>query len=75
MRAHDALHRMATAFVSIDETSIRTLRAARDPTASRLTDSRDGGDNLAELELVEDGGLTGGIETDHKNTWVLVRML
>lgn len=35
----------------------------------RLTDGGDGGDNLAELELVEDGGLTGGVETDHKDAW------
>ena len=28
------------------------------------TDGRDGGDDLAKLELVEDGGLTGGIETN-----------
>jgi hypothetical protein len=29
-----------------------------------LTDRRNGGDDLAELQLVQDGGLTGGIETD-----------
>lgn len=33
-----------------------------------LTDGGDSGDNLAELELVEDGGLTSGVESDHKNT-------
>jgi len=31
-------------------------------------DGGDGGDDLAELELVEDGGLTGGIEADHEDT-------
>lgn len=35
---------------------------------SRLTDSGNGGNNLAELELVKNGGLSGGIESDHKNT-------
>ena len=29
-----------------------------------LTDGRNGGNDLAELELVEDGGLTGGVETN-----------
>lgn len=30
----------------------------------QLTDCWDGGNDLTELELVEDGGLTCGIETD-----------
>ena len=30
----------------------------------QLTDGGDGGNDLTELELVEDGGLTSGIETD-----------
>ena len=29
-----------------------------------LTNSRDSGNNLAQLELVQDGGLTSGIKTD-----------
>ena len=32
----------------------------------------DGGDNLAELELVEDGGLTGGVEADHQDAHILL---
>lgn len=32
---------------------------------------RDCGDILAELELVENRGFTGGIETEHKNTHLL----
>ena len=32
-----------------------------------LTDGGDGGDDLAELELVEDGGFTGGGEADHED--------
>jgi hypothetical protein len=35
---------------------------------SGLTDRGDGRDNLAQLELVKDGGFTGGIETDHEDT-------
>lgn len=31
------------------------------------TDGRDGGDDLTKLELVEDGGLAGGIETNHED--------
>lgn len=37
-----------------------------------LTDSRDSGDDLAELELVEDGRLSGGIESDHEDTHLLL---
>lgn len=33
---------------------------------------RDSGDNLAKLELVENGGFTGGIETDHENSHLLL---
>lgn len=33
-----------------------------------LTNGRDGGDDFSELELVQDGGLTGGIETHHQNS-------
>ena len=36
------------------------------------TDGRDGGDNLAQLELVQDGGLTGGIQSDHQDTHLLL---
>jgi hypothetical protein len=38
----------------------------------RLTNGGDGGDDLAELELIEDGGLTGGIEPDHENPHLLL---
>jgi len=30
----------------------------------QLTDGWDGGDDLTKLELVEDGGLTSGVQTD-----------
>ena len=33
-----------------------------------LTDGGDCGNDFTELELVEDGGLTGGVETDHEDT-------
>jgi len=33
-----------------------------------LTNGGDGGHDLSELELVENGGLTGGIESDHENS-------
>lgn len=35
-----------------------------------LTDGRDGGDDLSELQLVQDGGLTSGIKTNHQNTYM-----
>ena len=37
-----------------------------------LTDSRNGGDDLAELELVQDGGLTSGIETDLRHVQLIL---
>jgi len=37
-----------------------------------LTDGGDGGDNLAKLELVENGGFTGSIQTDHKDAHLLL---
>lgn len=36
------------------------------------TDGGNGGDNLTKLQLVEDGGFTGGIETDHENSHLLL---
>ncbi len=38
----------------------------------KRTDSRDSCDDLAELELVENGGLTGCIETNHQNAHLLL---
>ena len=35
---------------------------------NKRTDSRDGGDDFSKLELVEDGGLTGGVKSDHENS-------
>ena len=34
-------------------------------------DCGDGGDILAELELIEDGGLSGGVESEHEETHLL----
>lgn len=34
----------------------------------KVTNGGNGGDNLAELELVENGGLTSRIETHHEYT-------
>lgn len=36
------------------------------------TDGRDGRDDLTELELVENGGLSGSVETDHENSHLLL---
>lgn len=36
------------------------------------TDGGDGGDDLTKLELVKNGGLAGGIETDHENSHFLL---
>lgn len=36
------------------------------------TDGRDGGDDFTELELVEDGGFTGGVESDHQDSHLLL---
>mmetsp|Transcript_29082 Transcript_29082/g.62554 ORF Transcript_29082/g.62554 Transcript_29082/m.62554 type:complete len:221 (-) Transcript_29082:25-687(-) len=36
------------------------------------TDGGDGGDDLTQLQLVEDGGLSGGIQTDHQDPHLLL---
>lgn len=36
------------------------------------TDSGNGGDDLTKLKLVEDGGFTGGIKTNHQNSHLLL---
>lgn len=36
-----------------------------------LTDGGNGGDDFTELELVEDGGLSGGVKTDHQDSHLL----
>jgi len=36
------------------------------------TDCGDGGHDLTELKLIQDGGLTGGVETDHKDPHILL---
>lgn len=38
----------------------------------RHTNGRDGRDDFTELELVEDGGLSGGVQTDHQNSHLLL---
>jgi len=35
-------------------------------------DGGDGGDDLAEFELVKNGGLTGGVQTDHQDAHLLL---
>lgn len=43
-----------------------------DPFHTRqFTNGRNGGDNFAKLEFVQDGGLAGSIETDHQDTHLL----
>ena len=37
------------------------------------TDRGDGGHDLAKLELVQDGGLAGGVEADHEEPNILAR--
>jgi hypothetical protein len=38
----------------------------------RRTDGRDGGDDLAQLELIENGGLAGSVKTNHQNAHLLL---
>lgn len=37
-----------------------------------LTDGGDGGDDLTQLELVKNGGFTGGIQSDHQDAHLLL---
>ena len=61
--------------VSTLKPNSRQSRALRDPASKlwnggreRHTDGGDGSDDFTELKLVENGGFTGGIESDHENT-------
>ena len=36
-----------------------------------LTDGGDGGDDLSQFELIQDGRFTGGVEADHQNSHLL----
>jgi hypothetical protein len=36
---------------------------------NKHTDSRDGSDDFSKLELVEDGGFTSSIQSDHKDSY------
>ena len=55
-----------------------TARKTKDQTKDEemkrdeLTNGRDGGDDFTKLELIQDGGLTGSVQTDHKNTHFLL---
>lgn len=45
---------------------------AREQGRKLCTDSRDGGDDFTKLQLVQNSGFTGGIETDHENSHLLL---
>jgi hypothetical protein len=38
---------------------------------TQRTDCRDGGDDFAQFELVQNGRLTGGVESDHEDAHLL----
>lgn len=38
----------------------------------RLTDCGDGGNNFTELQLIQNGSLSGSVETDHENSHLLL---
>lgn len=40
--------------------------------AERLTNGRDGSDDFTEFQLVQDGGLSGSIKTNHKDSHLLL---
>lgn len=42
------------------------------PLPEHLTDGWNGGDDLSELELVQDGRFTGGVESDHQDSHLLL---
>ena len=55
---------------------LRTPHSERDVLVLHSLDveanRRNGGDNLTQLELVEDSGLAGGIETNHQDAHILL---
>lgn len=66
--------------LSSPPTSLLTRQHQRPPTQAtrqtmergQLTDRGDGGDDFTELQLVQDGGLSGGIKTNHQNPHLLL---
>ena len=46
-------------------------RTKRIESKGELTNRRNSGDDFTELELVEDGGLTSGVKTDHQDAHLL----
>jgi hypothetical protein len=46
------------------------MRSGRE--AGSHTDGGDGGDDFTKLELIENGGLSGSIESDHQNSHLLL---
>jgi len=47
------------------------VRSSADQGGKR-TDCGNGGDDFTKLELVQNGGLSGSIETDHQNSHLLL---
>jgi hypothetical protein len=52
--------------------SSQFLESDREQWTTTRTDCGDGGDDFTELQLVEDGGFSGSIETDHENSHLLL---
>ena len=54
-----------------DNPKIPKAREERKWEKGGLTDCRDGGDNFTQLQLIEDGGLSCSVQTDHQNSHLL----
>lgn len=59
-------------FCVLRVSGISILRRVGCMDRGELTDGGDGSDDFTELQLVQDGGLSGGVETDHQNTHLLL---
>lgn len=54
-----------------DNPKIPKAREERKWEKGGLTDCRDGGDDFTQLQLIEDGGLSCSVQTDHQNSHLL----
>lgn len=52
-----------------DHTTVQELSTV---SASSSTDRGDGGDDLAQLEFVQNGGLSGGVQAHHQDPHLLL---
>jgi len=72
-------HLVSVSFLPLCKRRLDTNEAASDHRLAdvegvgrRLTNCGDSGDDFTELQLIQNGGLSGSVETDHENSHLLL---